>query len=102
LRLRQKTRLTSRSSWKEDGSAVIEIGDDEADEVGFYENLADVIDPDDRNRISIDLQSLFEADKSSRAEWENMYSKGLELLGFERLRSAPSPSVARQARSIRC
>jgi len=68
---------------EEDGSAVIEIGDDEADEVGFYENLADVIDPDDRNRISIDLQSLFEADKSSRAEWENMYSKGLELLGLK-------------------
>ena len=68
---------------EEDGSAVVEIGEDEADEVGFYDNLADVIDPDERSRIALELQSLFEADKASRSEWENMYSKGLELLGLK-------------------
>jgi chaperonin GroES len=68
---------------EEDGSAVVEIGADEASEVGFYDNLADVIDPETRSRIAIDLQALFEADKSSRQDWENMYSKGLELLGLK-------------------
>ena len=67
---------------EEDGSAIIELGEDE-DEVGFYGNLAEVIDTDDLGSISIDLMALFEADKSSRSDWEQMYSKGLELLGLK-------------------
>lgn len=68
---------------EDDGSAVVEIGEDEANEVGFYDNLAEVIDTDERQRIAIDLQALFEADKSSRQDWEMMYAKGLELLGLK-------------------
>ena len=67
---------------EEDGSAVVEIGEEE-DSVGFYDNLAEVIDQDARSRIAIDLQALFEADKSSRQDWEQMYSKGLDLLGLK-------------------
>jgi hypothetical protein len=32
--------------------------------------------------ISSDLMLLFEADKSSRKDWEDQYSKGMKLLGF--------------------
>ena len=68
---------------EDDGSAVIELGEEEDDEVGFYGNLAEVIDQNDLGSISIDLMALFEADKSSRSDWEQMYSKGLELLGLK-------------------
>ena len=68
---------------EEDGSAIIELGGEEDDDVGFYGNLAEVIDTNDLGSISIDLMALFEADKSSRSEWESMYAKGLDLLGFK-------------------
>ena len=68
---------------EDDGSAIIELGEEEDDEVGFYGNLAEVIDTNDLGSISIDLMALFEADKSSRSDWEQMYSKGLELLGLK-------------------
>jgi hypothetical protein len=68
---------------EEDGSAVVEIGEDEAEEVGFYANLAEVIDQDDLSRISIDLMAMFDADKASRGDWEQVYAKGLELLGLK-------------------
>ena len=67
---------------EDDGSAVVEI-DEEEDEVEFYANLAEVIDEDDLNRMSIDLQAMFDADKASRADWEMVYAKGLELLGLK-------------------
>ena len=68
---------------EDDGSATVEIGEEEADEVGFYDNLAEVVDQDARQRIALDLAALFEADKSSRQDWEMMYAKGLELLGLK-------------------
>jgi hypothetical protein len=68
---------------EDDGSATVEIGEDEESDVGFYDNMAEVVDPDVRNRISLDLLDLFEADKASRADWETMYAKGLDLLGFK-------------------
>ncbi len=67
---------------EDDGSAVVEIGDNE-DSVGFYDNLAEVIDESDRAHISIELMAMFEADKSGRGDWEQMYSKGLDLLGLK-------------------
>jgi hypothetical protein len=65
-----------------DGGAVIEIGEEEAKEVDFYANLAEVVDPDALGRIAIDVSTMFEADKGSRSDWEQMYAKGLELLGL--------------------
>jgi hypothetical protein len=67
---------------EQDGGAVIEIGEDEAKEVDFYANLAEVVDPDDLGRIAIDVSAMFEADKGSRSDWEQMYAKGLDLLGL--------------------
>jgi hypothetical protein len=66
----------------EDGGATIEIGEDEGDDVDFYANLAEVLDDDILSKIAIDLSAFFEADKSSRSDWEQTYAKGLELLGM--------------------
>ena len=68
---------------EEDGSATIEIDEEDDSEVDFYANLAEVIDEDDLNRMSTDLQAMFDADKASRADWEMVYAKGLELLGLK-------------------
>ena len=68
---------------EEDGGATVEIGADKASEVGFYDNLVEVIDPDDLGRIALEVAAAFEADKGSRSDWENMYAKGLELLGLK-------------------
>lgn len=66
---------------EDDGSAVVEVS--EENDVDFYSNLAEVIDEDELSQISMDLLALFEADKSSRSDWEDMYSKGMELLGLK-------------------
>jgi hypothetical protein len=68
---------------EEDGSATVEIGEEDSQSVDFYANLADVIDPDVLNLISSELGQIFEADKSSRQDWEQMYAKGLDLLGLK-------------------
>jgi hypothetical protein len=67
---------------EEDGGATIEMGEADAEEVDFYANLADVIDPDELVSVGLEVSALFEADKGSRSEWESMYAKGLDLLGF--------------------
>jgi len=66
---------------EDDGSAVIEIGGSDDDE-DFYANLAEKIDQQDLGHIAISLQTLFDADKSSRGQWEELYAKGLDLLGL--------------------
>ena len=68
---------------EDDGSATVEIGEDESGDVDFYANLAAVADPDALSMISLDLQDYYESDKASREEWENQYTKGLELLGLK-------------------
>jgi len=67
----------------EEGGATVEIGEEEAAEVEFSANLAEVLDPQDLSIVSIDLLAMFEADKASRADWEQCYAKGLELLGLK-------------------
>ena len=49
----------------------------------FYVNLAEDMEDTDLAQISIDLLAFYEADKSSRGDWEQMYAKGLDLLGFK-------------------
>lgn len=67
---------------EEDGGAIVEMGEQDAEEVDFYANLAEVIDPDDLVKVGLEVSALFEADKGSRSDWESMYAKGLDLLGF--------------------
>lgn len=48
----------------------------------FYENLAEELDDRELGALSSKLLEDFESNKSSRSEWEDAYSKGLELLGY--------------------
>ncbi len=47
----------------------------------FYGNLAEELDDRELGALSSRLLEDFESNKSSRSEWEDAYSKGLELLG---------------------
>ena len=65
----------------EDGGATVEIGAEDED-LPHGANLAEDLDDSTLTAISSELMMLFEADKSSRKDWEDQYGKGLELLGF--------------------
>ena len=65
----------------EDGGATVEIGAEDED-LPHGANLAESLDDSTLTAISSELMMLFEADKSSRKDWEDQYGKGLELLGF--------------------
>jgi hypothetical protein len=67
---------------EEDGGAIVEMGESDAEAVDFYANLAAVIDPDELVLVGLEVSAMFEADKGSRSDWEEMYAKGLDLLGF--------------------
>jgi len=68
---------------EDDGGATVEIGEMEDMEVSFDANLAELVDEDELGRMGLELMALFEADKSSRQDWEEMYAKGLDLLGMK-------------------
>jgi hypothetical protein len=65
-----------------EGGVVVNIGEDEDEDVPYDANLAEVLPEDVLSEIGSTLSVLFDADKSSRATWEDQYSKGMELLGF--------------------
>jgi len=67
---------------EEDGSVVVNLGEEEEADVAYDTNLAEVLDPDVLSSMSSELTTLFEADKASRESWEKQYSGGMELLGF--------------------
>ena len=48
----------------------------------FYANLAEFMDDRELGSVANDLMEQYQANKSSRHDWEEAYSKGLELLGF--------------------
>jgi len=66
----------------ETGEVEVTLEKGEDDEVPFDTNLAEVLDPGVLQQISSELMPLFEADQSSRKDWEEQYGKGLKLLGF--------------------
>jgi hypothetical protein len=65
----------------EDGGAVVNP-EQEQIETGFDGNLADFMDPDVLTNISSELRQSYEDDKGSRQQWEEAYTKGLDLLGL--------------------
>ena len=67
---------------EEDGSAIINP-EQAQEQVDFGSNLADFIDDDELETLSSELRSEYEQDKTSREEWEQGYTKGLDLLGFK-------------------
>ena len=68
----------------EDGGVTVDFDPIEITMVegGFYDNIADQVGQQELQAICSDLLSQFDANKSSRQEWEDAYSEGLELLGF--------------------
>jgi len=76
---------------QEDGSAILGPEESVMPEVGFAENLAEVISKQELSTIYIELVGAIESDKSSREDWENTYTDGLKYLGmkFDDNRSEP-------------
>ena len=68
----------------EDGG--VEIDFDPADQRGesmeFNSNLAEEMPDRELSRISSEMLAEYDANKSSRQDWEDAYANGLELLGF--------------------
>ena len=76
---------------QEDGSAILGPEEPMMPEVGFAENLAEVISPQELSTIYVELVGAIESDKSSREDWEKTYTDGLKYLGmkFDDNRSEP-------------
>ena len=49
----------------------------------FYENLAEQMDDEDLQDIATTVIEKYDADKSSRSEWESMFERGFDLLGLK-------------------
>ena len=69
---------------QEDGGVIVDFdpASKEIDDSDFFRNLAEEMDDSDLGRICSDLLNEFQNNKTSRQEWENTYSNGLELLGY--------------------
>ena len=76
---------------QEDGSAILGGMDDKPIDDGFGSNLAEFLNDNQLNTISIELIAGIEKDKSSREDWEKTYTDGLKYLGmkFDQERSEP-------------
>ena len=55
----------------------------ETEQYDHMANLAEVIDEGDLGEISSELRGLYEEDMESRSDWEEAYTKGLDLLGIK-------------------
>ena len=70
----------------EDGSVDIDLDPQAASPEGgdeHYANLADFLPDDVLGRLASDLNSKYQDYTSSRKDWEQTYTKGLDLLGFK-------------------
>ena len=66
----------------EDGSAIVgEVDVPVAS--GFNSNLAEILEEGYLGSLANELVEKVENDKSSREDWEQSYTKGLDLLGFK-------------------
>ena len=69
---------------EEDGGVVVDFepSDQRGENLEFEANLAEEIPDRELGRIASELLGEFDANKASRQDWEEAYSNGLELLGF--------------------
>jgi len=69
---------------QEDGGVIVDFDPSalEVDESDFFRNLAEEMDEGELGRICNDLLNEFQSNKTSRHDWEDTYSKGMELLGY--------------------
>ena len=77
--------------YQDDGSVILGDLDEDMGDVGFGENLAEVVEDSEINKIYIELTAAIENDKSAREDWEKTYTDGLKYLGmkFDNNRSEP-------------
>jgi hypothetical protein len=71
---------------EDDGSVLIDFDPEDdfgADYGAFDRNLAEEMDRGELGAVANDLLAQYDSAKESRADWEQEYSKGLELLGFK-------------------
>ena len=68
----------------EDGGVEIDFDpqDQRGESLEFDANLAEEMPDRELSRISSEMLSEYDANKSSRQDWEDAYANGLELLGF--------------------
>jgi hypothetical protein len=69
---------------EDDGGVTVDFDprDEEIDEGDFGRNLAEDLDIGELGATASDLMAQYDSAKESRGDWEQEYSKGLELLGF--------------------
>jgi hypothetical protein len=66
-----------------DGSAIVRMETKgPMEDEDFYQNLADVLDPYDLNKIALRYMDLVENDKKSREERDKKYEEGLKRTGL--------------------
>ena len=65
-----------------DGSAIINP-EEELQTSTFTSNLAEVLDESYMQSVANELIDKIDNDKSTREDWEQAYTKGLDLLGFK-------------------
>ena len=49
----------------------------------WYGNLAEKLDDEELSQIAEDVYNNYDADKSSRSDWESMFERGFDLLGLK-------------------
>jgi len=69
---------------EDDGGVTVDFDPEDmrGEDEDFYANLAEEIPDRELSRIGNDLSGEFDANKSGRQDWEDAYTNGLELLGF--------------------
>ena len=70
---------------EEDGSVLFNFGPQIQEQLQAEPdaNLAEILDERDLMRIADELIGLYKDDRSSRDDWEDSYTNGLELLGIK-------------------
>ena len=69
----------------EDGGAEIDFDPNQSveQEIPHDANLADFVEEDELSLIASDLTQTYEDYRAGRREWEQTYTRGLDLLGFK-------------------
>ena len=71
---------------EEDGGATIDFDPNARPQIpgteSHFDNLADLLPAEVTDPIGSDLRFQYQDNKSSRKEWEQTYTQGLDLLGF--------------------
>ena len=75
----------SVSMMDEDGGMTIDFSPEASEFMGVQHdsNLVEFMGQSDLDALSSELVSQFEADRNSRADWEDAYIRGLDLLGLK-------------------